>query len=92
MGRQSFGYHDGGGEVHETNIFYDGFEFTVIERIRRDEAAGTVSSRLKSPALTRLPRATNIDIRYRDSSAIGDTKPASTATAESAFQSSYQKF
>ena len=41
-GRQSFGYHDGGGEVHETNIFYDGLEFTVIERIRRDEAAGTV--------------------------------------------------
>jgi len=41
-GRQSFGYHDGGDEVHETNVFYDGFEFTVIERIRRDEAAGTV--------------------------------------------------
>jgi hypothetical protein len=41
-GRHGFGYRDGGDTVHETNIVHDDCEFTLIERIRRDQAAKTV--------------------------------------------------
>ena len=41
-GRHGFGYRDGGDTVHETSIVHDDCEFTLIERIRRDEAARTV--------------------------------------------------
>ena len=41
-GRYSFGYRDGADSVHETNIVHDDFEFTVIEKFRRDETARNV--------------------------------------------------
>lgn len=42
-GRSHFGYRDGGDVVHETNIVHDDCEFTLIERIRRDDKAGIVT-------------------------------------------------
>ena len=41
-GRYGFGYRDGADIVYETNIVHDDFEFTVIEKFRRDETAGNV--------------------------------------------------
>src|SRR6476620_10599010 len=36
-GRESFSYSDGGADVQESTIVHDGTEFTLVERIRRDD-------------------------------------------------------
>jgi hypothetical protein len=41
-GRHHFGYRDGDESVEETHIVLDDCEFTLIERIRRDETAREV--------------------------------------------------
>jgi hypothetical protein len=41
--RHSFSYDDGGDDVQESTIVHDGTEFTLVERVRRDEAGRTIS-------------------------------------------------
>jgi hypothetical protein len=42
-GRHSFSYTEGADEVQESTIVHDGTEFTLIERIRRDQIGGAIS-------------------------------------------------
>jgi hypothetical protein len=46
-GRHSFSYNDGGDDVRESTIVHDGSEFTLVERIRRDASAATLTFTLE---------------------------------------------
>jgi len=46
-GRESFSYSDGGADVQESTIVHDGTEFTLVERIRRDDQTAVITFTLE---------------------------------------------